>query len=81
MVLFSLNQANSLIVCYIYFRLLVGAPKAQTNQKRVERGGAVYLCHPRTSNCTQLPFDTKGNYKDVVEKTKSVFSGAKTVIY
>uniref|UniRef100_A0A6G1SR37 Integrin alpha-8 n=2 Tax=Aceria tosichella TaxID=561515 RepID=A0A6G1SR37_9ACAR len=42
--------------------LLVGAPKAQTSQPRVERGGAVYRCSPTPSKaCQQIPFDPNGH--------------------
>ena len=45
-------------------RLLVGAPLAQTDQPRVERGGAVYKCSPDSSNaCQQVPFDPTGHDK------------------
>ncbi|XP_067141293.1 integrin alpha-PS2-like [Centruroides vittatus] len=42
--------------------LIVGAPKAQTNQPGVVQGGAVYRCIPGDHNrCTQLPFDQTGS--------------------
>lgn len=46
-------------------RVLVGAPKAQTDQPGVTRGGAVYSCdvHSRyrdESYCSQIPFDLNG---------------------
>ena len=48
-------------------RLLVGAPLAQTDQPRVERGGAVYKCSPDSSNaCQQVPFDPTGHDKVIL---------------
>ncbi|CAM1326869.1 ITGAV (predicted) [Pycnogonum litorale] len=42
--------------------LLVGAPKAQTNQLGVRRGGAVYKCSPNIANaCQTIKFDVTGN--------------------
>ncbi|GFV97537.1 uncharacterized protein TNCV_2040451 [Trichonephila clavipes] len=41
--------------------LLVGAPKAQTDQPGVEQGGAVYRCSIDSPNmCQMIPFDTSG---------------------
>lgn len=41
--------------------VLVGAPKAQTDQRNVKEGGAVYKCWPASSRaCQQIPFDTNG---------------------
>lgn len=41
--------------------LLVGAPKAQTEQPDVEEGGAVYRCSTeRTNVCQMIPFDRSG---------------------
>ncbi|GFQ85066.1 integrin alpha-8 [Trichonephila clavata] len=43
------------------FWLLVGAPKAQTEQPGVEQGGAVYRCSIDSPNmCQMIPFDTSG---------------------
>ncbi|GFT13906.1 hypothetical protein TNCV_2615551 [Trichonephila clavipes] len=43
------------------FRVLVGAPKAQTNQPNVTEGGAVYRCGVEsTSSCAPVPFDVSG---------------------
>ena len=54
-------------ICFLYSRALVGAPRAQTSQPDVTKGGAVYKClieppldPPPT--CTQVPFDTTGKY-------------------
>lgn len=45
-------------MCY---RLLVGAPEAQTPQPGVHRGGAVYRCDlSRDDYCQQIPFDRTG---------------------
>ncbi|GBN26902.1 hypothetical protein AVEN_167701-1 [Araneus ventricosus] len=55
-------------------RVLVGAPKAQTNQPNVTAGGAVYRCGVEsTASCVPVPFDltghnpsgiSRGQYKD-----------------
>ncbi|XP_026679431.1 integrin alpha-PS2-like [Diaphorina citri] len=46
-------------LCY---RVLVGAPEAQTTQPGVTRGGAVYRCDiSRDDSCQEVPFDTTGN--------------------
>ena len=43
------------------FRLLVGAPLAQTDQPNVEHGGAVYRCSIDSINtCQQITFDRTG---------------------
>ncbi|XP_076465711.1 integrin alpha-8-like isoform X2 [Babylonia areolata] len=42
--------------------LLVGAPKAQTSQPGVEKGGAVFRCRTdRVNSCQEIPFDQTGN--------------------
>ncbi|XP_013779057.2 integrin alpha-8-like [Limulus polyphemus] len=42
--------------------LLVGAPKAQTDQPKVRRGGAVYKCSvDNPVSCQQIPFDKTGH--------------------
>ncbi|KAL8610113.1 hypothetical protein ACOMHN_024579 [Nucella lapillus] len=42
--------------------LLVGAPKAQTSQPGVEKGGAVFRCRTdRVNSCQTIPFDPSGN--------------------
>ena len=48
-----------------FFRLLVGAPKAQTGQRKIVEGGAVYKCKPLRKNCEQVPFDTNGKFSDM----------------
>ncbi|XP_023933312.1 integrin alpha-8 [Lingula anatina] len=41
--------------------LLIGAPKSQTNQPGVKKGGAVYMCNPMDNrSCQTIPFDTQG---------------------
>ncbi|XP_077978498.1 integrin alpha-8-like [Glandiceps talaboti] len=48
--------------------LLVGAPRAQTAQPNVVRGGAVYKCPAAvdaTQSCEQIPFDTSGPTQDL----------------
>ena len=45
-----------------YFRLLVGAPLAKTDQPNVIQGGAVYQCSIDSFNtCQQIPFDRTGS--------------------
>ncbi|XP_076460948.1 integrin alpha-8-like isoform X2 [Babylonia areolata] len=41
--------------------LLVGAPKAQTSQAGVEKGGAVFRCRTDRDMCQEIPFDPLGN--------------------
>ena len=42
--------------------LLVGAPRAQTDQARTKDAGAVYRCAPSTTKaCQQIPFDPNGS--------------------
>lgn len=42
--------------------LLVGAPKAQTDQPKTKESGAVYRCAPNNSKaCQQIPFDPNGS--------------------
>lgn len=39
----------------------MGAPRAQTRQPGVTRGGAVYRCGLESGgNCQEIPFDVKG---------------------
>ena len=45
----------------IFFRLLVGAPRADSGQPDVIKGGAVFKCPPDVSGqCDLIPFDSKG---------------------
>uniref|UniRef100_A0A914LSE6 Integrin alpha-2 domain-containing protein n=2 Tax=Meloidogyne TaxID=189290 RepID=A0A914LSE6_MELIC len=41
--------------------LLVGAPFAQTSQRRLQNTGAVYGCEVDTNLCVEIFFDQKGN--------------------
>lgn len=42
--------------------LLVGAPKAQTDQPKTKEAGAVYRCTPSNAKaCQQIPFDPNGS--------------------
>lgn len=42
--------------------LLVGAPKAQTEQPKTKQSGAVYRCVPTSlKSCQQIPFDPNGS--------------------
>ncbi|XP_066939429.1 integrin alpha-PS2-like isoform X2 [Macrobrachium rosenbergii] len=43
--------------------VLVGAPEAETLQPEIQKGGAVYRCHPRIpDDCEAIPFDKLGNH-------------------
>ena len=45
----------------IDYRLLVGAPAADSGQPGVQEGGAVYKCRPESPNqCEIIPFDREG---------------------
>ncbi|KAK3855794.1 hypothetical protein Pcinc_037829 [Petrolisthes cinctipes] len=51
---FSLAQHNDHTGSWV----LVGAPEAETSQRDVTQGGAVYRCHPfNIGQCEQIPFD------------------------
>ncbi|XP_025095116.1 integrin alpha-8-like isoform X4 [Pomacea canaliculata] len=42
--------------------MLIGAPRAQTSQNNITRGGAVFRCRTdRLNSCQEVPFDSKGN--------------------
>ncbi len=48
-----------------FFRLLVGAPRADARQPGVHKGGAVYKCPAlRAGGCEIIPFDKGGKQKD-----------------
>ena len=43
------------------YRLLVGAPLAETDQPDVQKGGAVYKCNVDVADaCQQIAFDRSG---------------------
>jgi len=45
------------------FRILVGAPEADSRQPGVEKAGAVFRCSCETNdNCQLIPFDRTGKY-------------------
>ena len=51
-----------------FYRLLIGAPAADSGQPGVSRGGAVYKCPPDSpGNCEIIPFDREGR-KDLSVK-------------
>lgn len=61
------NAKNKLLNLFIFFliadcfRLLVGAPLAQTPQPGVTRGGSVYRCSTELADqCEAIPFDVTG---------------------
>ncbi|KRX93320.1 Integrin alpha pat-2 [Trichinella pseudospiralis] len=41
--------------------LLIGAPKAESGQPGVRRGGAVFRCETKDQRCTKIFFDTAGH--------------------
>ncbi|KRX93326.1 Integrin alpha-8 [Trichinella pseudospiralis] len=45
----------------IEFSLLIGAPKAESGQPGVRRGGAVFRCETKDQRCTKIFFDTAGH--------------------
>lgn len=48
---------------FTFFRLLIGAPEAESGQENVQKGGAVYKCPPDApGRCDLIKFDTQGNY-------------------
>ncbi|KAK7477959.1 hypothetical protein BaRGS_00030788, partial [Batillaria attramentaria] len=57
-------------------RLLIGAPRAQTSQPGVQKGGAVFRCRTdRLNSCQEVPFDdsdviTAGKLTDI-DQTES----------
>ncbi|XP_067649238.1 integrin alpha-8-like [Haliotis asinina] len=64
--------------------LLIGAPKAQTSQPGIVKGGAVYRCTTNTTNyCREIPFDESGNnlkyvarindYREIDDKSNQWF--------
>lgn len=56
-----------IFVFYVFSRLLIGAPEAQTNQPGVIKGGAVYRCGTsREDDCEEIPFDTRGKFSHAV---------------
>jgi len=67
---FTLHARVIIVTCYyhkvtrmIFFRLLIGAPEAQTAQPGVEKGGAVFRCGTsRENDCDEIPFDTRGEF-------------------
>ncbi|XP_043190160.1 integrin alpha-PS2-like isoform X1 [Amphibalanus amphitrite] len=70
--------------------VLVGAPRAQTEQPGVVRGGAVYRCEAEIfgralssyTNCLQIPFDINGNNvaagRAIDEKSEQWFGASVT---
>lgn len=46
----------------IFFRLLIGAPEAQTSQPGVVKGGAVFRCSTFKDDCEEILFDTRGEF-------------------
>lgn len=55
-----------LIFCFFfYFRILVGAPEAQTTQYNVTKGGSVYRCTTSDDQCQEVPFDRNGKLESM----------------
>lgn len=55
----------SLMVLFllVFFRVIVGAPEAQTSQPNVYRGGGVFRCDIAVDdNCIPVEFDRQGNW-------------------
>lgn len=44
----------------MFFRVLIGAPEAQTDQPNVDKGGAVYKCRSKDGHCEITIFDARG---------------------
>lgn len=56
-----LNTCTQYLTVSIGFRLLVGAPTAQTEQPGVARGGSVFRCSTEIPDqCQSIPFDVTG---------------------
>lgn len=54
-----------MILCY---RLLVGAPEAESGQPNIRKGGAVYRCPPDApGRCELIEFDSKGNFFEKIK--------------
>ncbi len=49
------------IVAHCKFRLLAGAPKAQTTQPGVKKGGGLFRCSTTSSVCQEMEVDIHGN--------------------
>lgn len=54
------RSVSSISLCHIY-RLLVGAPRAQTIQPNVRKGGAVFRCSVERPQCSEIFFDRDGD--------------------
>lgn len=56
------HSPSSSFPTFFSVSVLVGAPKARTNQPKVTNGGAVYYCpwHLGKIICTPIEFDNKG---------------------
>ena len=68
----------------IDYRLLVGAPAADSGQPGVQEGGAVYKCRPESPNqCEIIPFDREGKPNVFITqflKKPTIFTN-KTILY
>ncbi|KAK4328736.1 hypothetical protein Pmani_000860 [Petrolisthes manimaculis] len=76
---FSLAQHNDHTGSWV----LVGAPEAETSQRDVTKGGAVYRCHPfNVGQCEQIPFDLTGDHwengRQVDSKSRQWFGASVT---
>lgn len=51
------------MVAVSFYRVLIGAPEAQSGQPSVVRGGVVYRCDISEDNrCQAVPFDRNGKF-------------------
>lgn len=50
------------------FRVLVGAPEAQSRFQEISRGGAVFKCRTdQDYSCEEVPFDKRGNFSKFID--------------
>ena len=69
----SLDTVFYLFYLLLDFRLLVGAPTADSGQPGVTKGGAVFRCKPQSpDSCQQIPFDATGKILNFAQKN-SIF--------
>lgn len=60
---------------FFCFRVIVGAPAAETNQKDIIRGGSVFKCDiSRDNNCHVIRFDTRNGKESSLQYNKHIFT-------